>query len=386
MIAPATFSFDPLDDLYARRHPDNPKDHDLPAIKASIQRSGFRAAVGVNDADGYVVYGHGRIEVLWGMHERGEQPPKGIQVDAAGSWLVPTVHHQMTEDEARAHRISDNRTTELGGWINPKLLEELEFFRNQDLGLDGLGFSDEDLEALIQTLGGSESPVPDPEDAPPSPGPRDVRIRPGDLIALGPHRLICGDARRSGDVARLTGPATVRCCWTDPPFGVAYEGGTTERLTIANDSAAGLAELLRDSFAAVDRFLASGAALYVCHPAGPLSMTFAQAFVDVGWQYRQTLVWVKDSFVLGRSHFHYRHEPILFGYKPGNGRLGRGGVGWHGGERRVVRLRGTTPPSLARPSDREARRSRQSYAQKQHPAWRHRPRPLRGFRLDADRL
>src|SRR5437899_476612 len=65
--------------------------------------------------------------------------------------------------------------------------------------------------------------------------------------------------------------------------------------------------------------------------AGPGSVVFAQAFLAQGWQLRQTLVWVKDRLVLGHSDYHYRHEPILYGVRPGAaGRQGRGGRGWHG--------------------------------------------------------
>ena len=56
-----------------------------------------------------------------------------------------------------------------------------------------------------------------------------------------------------------------------------------------------------------------------------------RAFREVGWELRQTLVWVKDAMVLGHADYHYRHEPILYGYKPGPGRWGRGHQGWHGG-------------------------------------------------------
>lgn len=93
----------------------------------------------------------------------------------------------------------------------------------------------------------------------------------------------------------------------------------------------GLTDLLNGAFGVADEVLEPGAAIYVFHPAGPLSVTFGAQFVSVGWSLRQTLVWLKDSIVLGRSDYHYRHEPILFGYKPGKGRRGRGAAGWYGG-------------------------------------------------------
>jgi len=118
--------------------------------------------------------------------------------------------------------------------------------------------------------------------------------------------------------------------WTDPPYGVDYEGKTKAALRIDNDGASGLEALLSEAFAAADAALAPGARLYIAHPAGALSLTFGSCFVAQGWRYSQTLVWVKDAFVLGRSDYHYRHEPILYGHKPGDGRIGRGAAGWYG--------------------------------------------------------
>jgi DNA modification methylase len=113
-------------------------------------------------------------------------------------------------------------------------------------------------------------------------------------------------------------------------YGVSYTGKTARALTIQNDAADGLDQLLAEAFAAVDGHLVAGARLYVAHPAGALSAKFIAAFLDQGWRLAQTLVWLKDSMVLGHADYHYRHEPILYGYKPGSGRLGRGGKGWYG--------------------------------------------------------
>lgn len=105
--------------------------------------------------------------------------------------------------------------------------------------------------------------------------------------------------------------------WTDPPYGVDYIGKTKDALTIDNDSRGELVELLARAFSAADTVLAPGAVLYVAHPAGPLSIVFGQSFLRRRWVLRQTLVWVKNAFVLGRQDYHYRHEPILYGVKPG---------------------------------------------------------------------
>jgi site-specific DNA-methyltransferase (adenine-specific) len=119
--------------------------------------------------------------------------------------------------------------------------------------------------------------------------------------------------------------------WTDPPYGVGYVGKTRDGLSLANDDPGGVEGLLGRSFAAIDGVLRPGAPLYVTHPAGPHAVTFGERFLGAGWRLHQTLVWVKDRMVLGHADYHYRHEPILYGYKPGPGRWGRGHRGWHGG-------------------------------------------------------
>jgi DNA modification methylase len=160
---------------------------------------------------------------------------------------------------------------------------------------------------------------------------RKSSVRTGEVWAMGAHRLLCGDAASPEDLSTLIGGHPADLLWTDPPYGVDYVGKTRDSLTLANDVPAGLGTLLERAFRAVDGVLRPGAALYVAHPAGALSVTFAQAFLGAGWRLHQTLVWVKDRMVLGHADYHYRHEPILYGYKPGPGRWGRGHRGWHGG-------------------------------------------------------
>ena len=120
--------------------------------------------------------------------------------------------------------------------------------------------------------------------------------------------------------------------WTDPPYGVAYVGKTSDSLKIRNDDD-GAAELVRAAFEGALDAVSPSAPFYCASPAGRAALAFWQAIVAAGWRIHQELVWVKDVFVLGHSDYHYAHEPILYGYAPGAGRPGRGkheGSTWFG--------------------------------------------------------
>ena len=166
--------------------------------------------------------------------------------------------------------------------------------------MDLLGFDERKLQQLLDTLV-KPLGLADPDDVPPLP--EEPVTQPGDLYQLGPHRLLCGDATSQEDVTRVMGGELAACVWTDPPYGVEYEGGTKKKLTLKNDTPDGLALLLEESFAAMDAVLADGAAIYVAHPAGALSVTFGQRFLAQGWRLHETLVWVKDSLVTGHTVF-----------------------------------------------------------------------------------
>lgn len=126
--------------------------------------------------------------------------------------------------------------------------------------------------------------------------------------------------------------------WTDPPYGVSYVGKTKNALTLQNDGADGLANLLEGAFAQATKALEAGAPFYIAHPAGGQCLVFGNAIVAAGWQFHQTLIWVKDSMVLGHADYHFKHEPIYYGWVPGPGRSGRGnheGSRWNGDHSQV---------------------------------------------------
>jgi DNA modification methylase len=219
-------------------------------------------------------------------------------------------------DDQQAARIVlvDNRSNDLASYDDTALLTML-----QDIpDLSGTGYDAADLAALLDAIGPEPTADTDPDAAPPV----DRALAPisasGDLWVLGPHRLMVGDSTDTAVVSLAMDDDVADLVWTDPPYGVAYVGKTKDALTIQNDSldAGALETLLRNVFGSATRVCKPGAAWYVAAPAGPLFLNFGTVLAEFGiW--RQTITWVKDQFVLGRSDYHYRHEPILYGWKPG---------------------------------------------------------------------
>jgi len=243
-----------------------------------------------------------------------------------GFETIPAIVEEVPDQLARERALRDN--AQWGDWQQDEVGQLIAQLEQEGSALNLLGFDERELQRILDRL---EKPLAltDPEDIPDLP--EEPLSKPGDLYQLGEHRLLCGDATNLEDVVRLLAGEKAACLWTDPPYGVEYVGGTRKALTIQNDHPDGLDALLEKSFKAIDPVLNEGAAIYIAHPAGALSVTFGRRFLEQGWRLHESLVWVKDSLVPGHSDYHYRHEPVLFGYKAADGRRGRGSHGWYGG-------------------------------------------------------
>jgi DNA modification methylase len=245
---------------------------------------------------------------------------------------IPVLYAELDPQRARVWALRDNNA--YGEWEELALAALLDELAGGGVELALTGFESGELDRLLALM----TPPADPDQAPPLPE-GEPESSPGELYELGPHRLLCGDATDPGVLARLLGGLQAEVLWTDPPYGVGYEGKTPQALTIANDSTGTLAPLLDGAFAAADTVLAPAARCYIAAPAGSQGTVFRTAFDRVGWHHHQSLVWVKNAPVLGHSDYHYAHEDILYGWKPGPGRPGRGrhqGSRWYGDNRQTT--------------------------------------------------
>lgn len=300
----------PVDSL--SQLPGNPRRGDVDAVAASLSRFGQRKPI-VVDADGVIIAGNH----TWAAAKQ------------LGWDEIAVV--RVTDDQAtaQAFALADNRTAELGGYDEAALLDLIRSVGEVDAGLlADTGWDEDSVQDLVDRIDPGLPDLPPEDDAPPTPA--EPLSKSGDVWVLGAHRLVVGDATDVGAYDALLGDSRVDCVWTDPPYGVDYVGKTKDALTIKNDGGDNLDDLLSSTFNAVTMASKEGAAVYVAHPAGARSIQFGAAFLNAGWRLHQTLVWDKGTIALGHSDYHYRHEPILYGYTPGGGRRGRGGDGWYG--------------------------------------------------------
>ena len=292
----------PLSEIQPYENNPRLNDDAVDAVAASIREFGFRQAI-VTDPDGVIIVGHTRYKAALKL----------------GLEKVPVhVARDLSPEQVKAYRLADNRTGELATWNWDLLKFELADLQDADFDLGLLAFDDEELTRLLE---GDDAMVvtegmTDP-DAVPEPPDEAVSVQ-GEIYQLGNHRLMCGDSTSRKDVVQLMGDAKADLLLSDPPYGVSYVGKTKDALKIENDSLDEdeLTQLVRSAFDNAEAVCRAGAYWYATVPAGPLHILFAD-----DWKrreiLRQIMVWAKDSMVLGHSEYHYQHEPILFGWIPG---------------------------------------------------------------------
>lgn len=287
-LIPATYN--PRKDL-------KPEDDEYKKIKKSILEFGFVSPLVVNK-DMTVIGGHQRLKVL---QELGYEKVECIVVD-------------LDKTKEKALNIALNKIS--GEWDTDKLESLLQELRMDDFDLSLTGFDsdevDDILEDLIETkeddfdvveeLNKIENPI----------------TKLGNVWILGNHRLLCGDSTNKENVDKLMNNNLADFILTDPPYNVDYEGKTQDALKIANDSMNDneFYTFLETSFKNLYESIKEGGSIYVFH-ADTEGLNFRNAFIKAGFKLAQCLIWVKNTFVMGRQDYQWRHEPILYGWKEG---------------------------------------------------------------------
>ncbi|WP_438832408.1 site-specific DNA-methyltransferase [Streptococcus pluranimalium] len=270
----------------AKKHPK----YQIQQIIESIKSFGNNDPIAI-DENSVIIEGHGRY----------------LALKELGYNEVPVIRlKHLSEDQKSAYILAHNKITLNTGFDIDLLKKELTTI--MDIDMTQFGFS---VNLLASPLTGEkEEPSEEEEETEP--------ITQGNLYQLGRHRLMCGDATNKDHLEKLLDGTEADLYLTDPPYNVAYTGKTSEALTIQNDQmeTSAFQAFLTAAFQVVDPHLKAGAAFYIWH-ADSERLSFSQAISAAGWLEKQCLIWVKDSFVLGRQDYQWQHEPCLYGWKPG---------------------------------------------------------------------
>lgn len=271
----------------------NAKKHDDKQIKnvmQSIKDFGIVQPL-VVDKDNVLIIGHCRLIAC-----------KRLKLKEA-----PVVRlEDLTEEQANKLRLLDNKLNE-SDWDFDLLADQIP----------ELDFSAYDIEWDLPEVKQDNDIIEDdvPEEV-------ETRCKLGDIWQLGNHRLMCGDSTDAGCVDVLMGGAKADLYITDPPYNVDYQGKTKDALKIQNDKMDNdsFRQFLRDSFFAADNVMRNGAVFYIWH-ADSEGYNFRGACFDIGWKVRECLIWNKNSMVMGRQDYQWKHEPCLYGWKDGASHL-----------------------------------------------------------------
>lgn len=287
--------------------PYNPRKMDsatLERLARGMEEFGIVDPIIINK-DGTVIGGHQRIKAA----------------EKLGMTEIPCVRLDLDKTREKALNLALNKIS--GEW-DIDLLKELLIELNAgaiDIALTG--FTDKELEKLMV-----RNTVEDGFDSEAEAQKIGTAVtKPGDVWIMGRHRLCCGDATKPGDYEKLMAGALADLVWTDPPYGVSYTDkndflnkarkGTGHKAIAGDDLRGGeLGSMLRGAFKNMAAHIRPGACVYVAH-ADINTVLFREALSEAGIYVSQTLVWIKNSAVLSRNDYNWKHEPILYGWKEG---------------------------------------------------------------------
>jgi len=223
-------------------------------------------------------------------------------IKEAGHTEVAVEIVDWNEQQQKEFIVKDN--VGYGEWDWDDLANNWDAQELTEWGLDIPGFvNDETIAEVIE----DDYEIPDEIN---------TDIVKGDLFEIGEHKLLCGSSTETDTWAKIFGQELADMVMTDPPYNVNYEGGTGLKIMndeMSNDS---FYQFLYDFYTALASYTKAGGAWYVWH-ADSEGANFRQAFKDSGLLLKQCLIWVKNSMVMGRQDYHWKHEPCLYGWKEG---------------------------------------------------------------------
>lgn len=270
-------------------------DTELKKLKESLEKFNL-VEIPVIDNDNTLIAGHQRVAALY-LLDRGNE-----LID------VRIPNRKLTEEEFKEYMLRSNIHNGEFDWSKIE-----EFF--QDIDLDAIGMDMGDYDEFLKQNAMQSSEEEGDFDANIYTETESIEGDLFEFISLDKglkHRFLCGSSTDSENWAKVMGDEKINLLVTDPPYNVDYQGGTKEKLKIKNDKMSdnNFYHFLYDFFVNTYVFSHGGAPVYVFY-ADSEAINFRQSMLDAGYKISSTLVWVKNTFVLGRLDYHMQHEPII---------------------------------------------------------------------------
>ena len=273
-----------------KMYENNPRNNDgaVEYVANSIKEFGFKVPI-VLDKNNIIVAGHTRYKAA-----------KLLNITE----IPCIIADDLSDEQVKAFRLIDNKAAELASWDIDLLNLELENIKDIDMELFDFQISN-----ILDNVVDDEYEVELPEDP---------KTKNGNIYKLGNHYLMCGDSTNAEDVKKLMNNQLADLIVTDPPYNVNYEGKTDNNLKIMNDNMEDnqFYSFLESAFINLYDSIKAGGSIYVFH-ADTEGLNFRKAIMSSGFKLAECLVWVKNAFVMGRQDYHWKHEPVLYGWKPG---------------------------------------------------------------------
>lgn len=268
-----------------------PGDPEFEKIKNSIIEFGYVDPVIVN-RDLTVIGGHQRLSVL---KELGHAEIDCVVID-------------IDKTREKALNLALNKIS--GEWNKELLADLIKELQGLDYDTGFTGFDPPEIEQLFNEIHDKEITEDDFDIEKELAEPAISKL--GDLWLLGRHRLVCGDSTSPDTYELLMDNRKANLVVTDPPYNVNYEAQAGK---IKNDNMKDneFYTFLLDSFTNMKEWMERDSSIYVFH-ADTEGYNFRKAFRDAGFYLSGVCIWAKQSLVLGRSPYQWKHEPILYGW------------------------------------------------------------------------
>lgn len=267
-------------------------------LEKSLRENGAGRSILI-DKDNNIIAGNGVVEAAGSV---GLEKVKIVETDGTEIIAVKRTDVRLDSKQGRKMALADNSTAKADlEWDEENLKEVFTDDELREWAVD-------DFKPYVEIQEDEPSPVDE----------ENTYSIIGDIYQLGEHRIFCGSFEDDEKVRELFGDKKATCTFTDPPYNVDYVGKTKDALTIKNDAKTrdDFVDFLSRAFNVVAQYTETGGGV-ISWMSDVELFSLWEAYKKNGIRFKQTILWVKDHFVMGRKDYQFQSEPAIYGIEEG---------------------------------------------------------------------